>query len=69
MFGLKEGKHKPSFNPNSLIIYIQKISINIILFWQSYYTILTIYLISIIYITDMLPQHPANIKELFCECF
>jgi len=30
---------------------------------------LTIYLISIIYITDMLPQHPVDIKELFCEYF
>jgi len=29
--------------------------------------VLTIYLISIIYITDMLPQHPVNIKE-FHEC-
>jgi hypothetical protein len=27
------------------------------------------YLISIIYITDMLPQHPVNTMELFCECF
>ena len=25
--------------------------------------------INIIYITDMLPQHPVNIKELFCEFF
>jgi len=27
------------------------------------------YLLSIIYITDMLPQHPVSIMELFCECF
>jgi hypothetical protein len=26
-------------------------------------------IISIIYITDTLPQHPVNIMELFCECF
>jgi len=24
------------------------------------------YVLSIIYITDMLPQHPVNIMELFC---
>jgi len=27
------------------------------------------YLISIIYITDMLPERPDNIMELICECF
>ena len=51
-----------------LIIGVYKNSINITLFWQSYYVILTIYL-SIIYITDMLPQHRINIRELISECF
>jgi len=46
-----------SIQTASLFIYIYiYISINTIY--------LTIYLISIIHITDMLPQHPVNIKEL-----
>jgi len=31
--------------------------------------IVKIYLTSIIYITDMLPQHPINIRELINEHF
>jgi len=38
----------------------------ILTFWLNYFYN---YLISIIYITDMLPQYPVNIMELFCECF
>jgi len=31
--------------------------------------VLTIYLISIIYFTDMLPQHPVYKNELHSECY
>ena len=30
---------------------------------------MTIYLISIVYITDMLPQRPIHIRELINDCF
>ena len=52
-------------NPYSLIIFIyQKTTI----YAFAHLAVLTIYLICIIYFTDMLPQHPVYKNELDSEC-
>jgi len=59
--------------PNVLIgvlfVYIQIKPLLIHLVLAFHEIILTIYLISIIYFTYMLPQHPVYRNELNCECF
>jgi len=77
----QHGKQLP-YNPYSLItcmyiyiyiyIYIhihtyKPLLIHLVLAFHQ--TILTVYLISIIYFTGMLPQHPVYRNELNCECF